>query len=57
MFSLAIEIGNSAMESPDDVARALRRLADELETSSAAGNGRIRDDNGNAVGRWTFSAS
>lgn len=51
-FKLEIELGNAAMKSPDDVARALRRIADRLE--AGAEGGKVMDSNGNSVGKWGF---
>ena len=52
-FTLTITLGNDAMQLPEDVADALRRVADKLPTSfAAADEGIIRDLNGNNVGDW-----
>jgi hypothetical protein len=59
-FKLEIELGNAAMQTPEDVADALRRVADTLAgvgfVAGAGGFGRgsqrIRDLNGNTVGDW-----
>lgn len=56
-FTLDINIGNDAMQSSDDLAAALRRIADQLETYPldhlfSDGPGRIHDLNGNTVGRY-----
>lgn len=58
-FTLEIEMGNDAMRSPGDVARALREAADEIENLVNHRNvygesGTFRDDNGNTIGRWEF---
>lgn len=54
-FTLTIELGNAAMQTPADVAAALvgvayKQLAGTLWTD--ADSGPIRDKNGNTVGRW-----
>lgn len=50
-FKLHIKLGNDAMSTKDDVANALRELADKLDrTGDDSGN--IRDYNGNTVGKW-----
>lgn len=52
-FSLEITLGNDAMDSPWDVAAALRALADRLEANAwGDGTAPIRDANGNTVGSW-----
>lgn len=64
-FQLRIELGNDAMQEPADVALALRDVADRLEsimgfpgTQSVfqTSSPRIRDANGNTVGRWEVIA-
>lgn len=58
LFKLNIQLGNDAMQSCADVARALRTAADRVESSANAAPARvgavIRDDNGNTVGAWAF---
>jgi hypothetical protein len=52
-FTLTITLGNDAMQLPEDVAEALRIVADKLPTSFASKDeGIIRDVNGNNVGDW-----
>jgi hypothetical protein len=63
-FTLAIELGNDAMQGVGDVASALRKLAGTLdriaehdETADAdemsdCPSGRVIDRNGNKVGEW-----
>jgi hypothetical protein len=53
-FSLKITLGNEAMQTPDDVAAALRQVADRLDgTAFVEHDGaKIRDTNGNTVGLW-----
>lgn len=50
-FTLTIETGNAAMRTREDVARAVRDVADKIGPDRYRG---IRDDNGNTVGHWTF---
>lgn len=50
-FKLHIKLGNDAMSTKDDIANALRELADKLDRTSDD-SGRIRDYNGNTVGEW-----
>lgn len=58
IFSLTIRLGNDAMQTPADIAAALRdvadRLADGYDPVSELGphEGVIRDVNGNRVGTW-----
>ena len=59
-FTLQIELGNAAMLTFDDVAEALKALAEKLEGNHAHvdgatafdRNGHITDANGNKVGTW-----
>lgn len=53
-FTVKIEMGNDAMKSRFDVARALRQLANKVNESGHM-NGKIMDFNGNSVGSWEFS--
>jgi hypothetical protein len=53
IFKLEIEIGNDAMQTPEDIARALRIVALNLEIKGAY-NGLIIDGNGNCSGRFEF---
>ncbi len=60
-FTLEIVMGNAAMHSRRDLARALEELAEKIKAGSmplksADGiptTGNIRDLNGNTVGQWT----
>ncbi len=52
-FSLRIELGNAAMSTPEQVAQALRKAADAVETHRE--DGPILDLNGNSVGRWAVN--
>lgn len=54
-FTLEIEMGNEAMRSPEDVAKALRNVAHRLPGAMDAGY--ILDENGNNVGEWAFRGS
>ena len=62
-FTLRIKLGNAAMQTPEDVAEALRKTAEYVEgVGSYEGDdeevrwhldaGNIRDLNGNTVGSW-----
>jgi len=63
-FTLTIEMGNGAMNTPSDVMNALRKLADHVDpegypdkwASPAEEGGKIRDVNGNTVGKWEVVA-
>jgi hypothetical protein len=50
-FTLRIDLGNDAMREPEDIADALRRVAQMIENSHGAG-GSIMDNNGNTVGKF-----
>lgn len=68
VFNLSIRLSNSAMLTPNDIAGALERLADDMrnhtagapheeilevpETTTIAGN--VRDGNGHMVGNWSI---
>lgn len=57
VFTLNIQLGNDAMSTREDVARALRAAADDVERYALIPDGAgavIRDDNGNTVGAWVF---
>lgn len=49
-FKVMIELGNDDMQTPDDVARALREIANQL--IAAPKGGLVSDRNGNVVGRF-----
>ena len=55
-FHLQIVLGNEAMQTPEDVAKALRDIADKLENSNTfqdrTGGSLIHDLNGNRVGGY-----
>lgn len=55
-FTLHIELGNAAMQTPDQVAAVLRIVADRLSNRGDFDdgyNGTIMDHLGNTVGNWT----
>lgn len=52
-FTLTIDMGNDAMCSREDVAQALRDVADSILRSDANALA-IRDGNGNRVGTYMF---
>jgi hypothetical protein len=52
-FKVKITLGNAAMETAEDVARALRDVAEALEDGRTEGP--IFDDNGNKVGTFKLS--
>lgn len=58
-FQLTITMGNDAMQSGEDIARALRKLASTLDrvdvVESYYPSGPIKDDNGNKVGEWEIT--
>jgi hypothetical protein len=51
-FTLTITLGNAAMKSRNDVARALRKVAKKIEDGRTEGS--VQDDNGNTCGPWAF---
>lgn len=52
-LTVNVRMGNAAMLTPDDAARALRRIADRLTGGDVSGvYETILDDTGNDVGRW-----
>ena len=53
-FTQEIELGNEAMHTRGQVARALALLAERLQQTGRA-DGIVRDDNGNTVGAWEFT--
>ena len=68
-FTLDVELGNDAMQTPLDVAEALQRLVGDI-SQRTMGNpgteivmgphtviaGNLRDGNGNRVGNWRVTA-
>jgi hypothetical protein len=55
-FILEIEIGNEAMKSPANIAKALEAAAKQVPhvIPLKGGSTKIRDDNGNTVGAWSY---
>jgi hypothetical protein len=53
-FNLTIDGGNDAMQTGDDVAAALRTIADKIAAGDWTGG--VRDENGNTVGDWRFTS-
>ena len=56
-FQLTITLGNDAMLNEEDLARAIRRVAESVEQFSIEAGvtliaGTTRDENGNKVGSW-----
>lgn len=51
-FTLEITLGNEAMQTPEDIADALRKAANLLEAGNGTGN--IYDLNGNSVGSYAI---
>lgn len=51
VFTLEIQLGNDAMQTNEDVAEALRSIAEKLEFEEKE-SGAIMDENGNSVGRF-----
>lgn len=63
VFDLSIDLGNDAMKTPRDVAGALLRVAQDLMEKAPQTDrknalydvfGKIKDENGNSVGKWKF---
>jgi hypothetical protein len=61
-FKLRIALGNDAMQTAEDVAGALRGLADHVaeiggyvDFGGYRDAGSVRDENGNTVGMWELS--
>lgn len=61
-FSMTIELGNDAMQTHRHVAKALNELAERIKKAPfskvgcepAQNEGKIRDANGNTVGKWSI---
>ena len=51
-FALTIELGNEEMQTSEDVAAALLRVAATCQMQGMDGPHVIRDINGNTVGSW-----
>jgi hypothetical protein len=55
MFTLQITLGNEAMQTPEDVAGAIRGRLGQIALADPTGDfGHIRDLNGNRVGEWRY---
>ena len=59
-FTLNLRLGNDAMQTPEDIAEALRRAAGWLEdyghdNVENGGSQTLIDQNGNHVGSWVVS--
>ena len=54
-FTLRIELGNEAMQTPEDVGDALWAVANRLNYGMDRRSGEILDYNGNKVGEWEFT--
>jgi len=56
--TVSIDIGNSAMSEPEHVAAALQAVARDIEHGVLVPGwwGRVRDENGNTVGRFEVTA-
>ena len=60
-FTLTIDLGNDAMQTGDDIARALQAVAHTVSsrydgTTPPDDTAPIRDENGNTTGRWTIAS-
>jgi len=61
MFTLKIKLGNEAMQTPADVAEALRDVAGRVGALGESvwphdyGYGFVKDLNGNKVGEWEIA--
>jgi hypothetical protein len=56
-FMLKIALGSDAMQTAEDVADGLRKVADYLEGTGGWDHndaGHVRDVNGNTVGGWVI---
>jgi hypothetical protein len=56
-LTIVVELGNAAMQTGQDVSEAVRIVANQLEQRYGRepcrqDEGRIRDLNGNTVGKW-----
>jgi hypothetical protein len=49
-FTLKIDLGDSAMRTPEDVAEALKRIAAYMHANGSWPHTKILDLNGNSVG-------
>lgn len=53
-FTLTLKLGNAAMQTPSDIAEALRTVASRLDTAGVYANEIIMDQNGARVGSWAI---
>lgn len=51
-FTLTLKLGNAAMQTPADIAEALRTVANRLDAAGIYANEIIMDENGARVGSW-----
>lgn len=51
-FTLTLKLGNVAMQTPADIAEALRQVANRLDAAGVYANEIIMDLNGARVGTW-----
>ena len=51
-FEIEIRGGNEAMRTTEDVAQALRQVAEKIAQGTLAGN--VLDENGNTCGHFRF---
>lgn len=51
-FTLTLKLGNAAMQTPEDIAEALRVVASRLDGAGIYASEIIMDLNGERVGRW-----
>lgn len=51
-FTVTIDVGNDAMQTLEDIAGTLEGVAERLRMGESSG--KVRDLNGNTVGRFTF---
>ena len=56
-FKLTINLGNEAMQTDNDIARALRRVVWEVEGGIDNYSGIIKDINGNSVGSYAIEGN
>jgi len=55
-FTLEIDLGNDAMQTPGDIGRLLvkigNRFRDDQDGPDVRDSGKLMDENGNSVGTW-----
>ena len=52
-FKLSIALGNDAMQYPEHITDALRRVAWDIDRGKT--HGQVIDGNGNTVGNWEIN--